>query len=227
MSSGTKIKTFKAFNKDWTYRGFQYKIGETYVHECGVKACETGFHSCQYPLDIFNYCTPCSSVFAEVESSGVISKEDTGFKVAFECITLKRELNLSELVASAIEYTKLNCIWGLGSHTTEAQAASSTTGDQVASSATGDRAASLVTGVYGTSETTNETNEPIYASAIATGYYGKVKGTIGDALFLVERNLNGKIIAVWSGIVGKKRIKPNTWYTLIEGKPTIVEKNDE
>ena len=245
MSSETKIKTFKAFNKDWTCRDFQYKIGETYVHEGEIKACESGFHSCQYPLDIFNYYNPCSSVFAEVECSGKVSKEDSDSKVASERIILKRELSVSELIAAAIEYTTSNCVDGLSNYMTGYQAASSATGDQAASSATGDqaassatgyqaassatgyRAASLVTGAYSTAETINETNAPLYATAISTGHGGKVRGTIGDALFLVERHYEGEIIAVWSGIVGKKRIKPNTWYTLIDGKPTIVEKNDE
>ena len=90
MTAETTLKTFKAFNKDWTCRGFQYKVGETYTHEGAVKACESGFHSCQYPLDIFNYYNPCSSVFAEVESSGAISKEGSDSKVAAQTVFIKR-----------------------------------------------------------------------------------------------------------------------------------------
>jgi hypothetical protein len=43
----------------------------------------------------------------------------------------------------------------------------------------------------------------------------------------VERDEGGVILNVWAGIVGKKKIKPNTWYTLKDGKPTIVENSDE
>ena len=263
MTNETKLKTFKAFNKDWTCRDFQYKIGETYTHTGNVEACKSGFHSCQYPLDIFSYYSPCSSVFAEVESSGVISKESSDSKVASQKIMIKKELDLASLVSEAIQYTKSNCLeagsehatgyqaassatgYRAASSATGYQAASSATGDRAASSATGDRAASsatgyraassatgdqaasLVTGAYSSAEVLNETDKPIYSTAISTGYCGKVKGTLGDALFLVERNNKHEIVNVWSGIVGKKKIKPNTWYTLKDGKPTIVENNDE
>ena len=236
MTNETKLKTFKAFNKDWTCRDFQYKIGETYTHTGNVEACKSGFHSCQYPLDIFSYYSPCSSVFAEVESSGVISKESSDSKVASQKIMIKKELDLASLVSEAIQYTKSNCLEAGSEHATGYQAASSATGYraassatgyQAASSATGDRAASLVTGAYSSAEVLNETDKPIYSTAISTGYCGKVKGTLGDALFLVERNNKHEIVNVWSGIVGKKKIKPNTWYTLKDGKPTIVENNDE
>lgn len=223
----TTLKTFKAFNKDWTCRGFQYKVGETYTHKGVVKACESGFHSCQYPLDIFNYYNPCSSVFAEVESSGVISKEDSDSKVASETILINKELDIPSLIQEAIKYTTANCVEAGSQHATGDRAASSATGYQAASSATGDRAASLTTGNYSSSEITNTADEPIYACAIATGYQGKVKGTLGDALFLTERSDEGVILNVWSGIVGKKKIKDNTWYTLKDGKPAIVESNDE
>jgi hypothetical protein len=38
-------------------------------------------------------------------------------------------------------------------------------------------------------------------------------------LFLVERDSAWKILAVWAGIVGQDDIKPDTWYTLKNGKP--------
>ena len=37
-----------------------------------------------------------------------------------------------------------------------------------------------------------------------------------------ERDDEMNIINVWSGIVGKKKIKPNVWYTLKDGKPVEV-----
>jgi hypothetical protein len=38
-------------------------------------------------------------------------------------------------------------------------------------------------------------------------------------LFLVERNDEGAILAVWSGIAGRDEIKPDVFYTLVDGKP--------
>lgn len=54
---------------------------------------------------------------------------------------------------------------------------------------------------------------------MSAGYAGSAMGAEGNALFLVERDHNYNIIAVWAGIVGKKGIKPNVFYTLRNGKP--------
>ena len=41
------IKGYKVFNKDWTCRGFQYKVGKTFKHNENIKMCDRGFHFCQ------------------------------------------------------------------------------------------------------------------------------------------------------------------------------------
>lgn len=56
-------------------------------------------------------------------------------------------------------------------------------------------------------------------AATASGYGGKVRGANGCALFLVQRDVNDKILHVWAGVVGRDGIKPDTWYTLKAGKP--------
>ena len=57
---------------------------------------------------------------------------------------------------------------------------------------------------------------------MASGYQGRVSGTTGCALFLVERDDDFKIIAAWAGIVGKDGIKPDTFYMLKNGQPVEV-----
>lgn len=203
-TTSTPVIAYKAFNKDWTCRDFQYEVGKIFKHEGDVKACNSGFHSCEYPLDIFNYYNPCISKFALVEASGVISKENSDSKIASEILELKIELSVTDLVKAAIDYTVSRTIESGSDHTT------------------GDRAASLTTGNYSVSEVLDNEFTKGNESAISTGYAGKVKAPIGCALFLVERDGNMNIINVWSGIVGKKNIKPNTWYTLKNGKPSIV-----
>ncbi len=89
-----KIKAYKAFNKDWSCGSkdgkyyFQYEMGKTYKHNGQVKACNSGFHACEYPLDIFNYYNPCTSQFALVTASGVIDKENSDSKLACQQIIL-------------------------------------------------------------------------------------------------------------------------------------------
>ena len=51
------MKGYKAFDKDWKCRDFQYKIGETYELPEGqeLKICQCGFHFCKNPIDVFGY----------------------------------------------------------------------------------------------------------------------------------------------------------------------------
>jgi hypothetical protein len=84
----------------------------------------------------------------------------------------------------------------------------------------------LTTGAHSASEVLDNEFTKGNESAISTGYSGKVKAPNGCALFLVERDGEMNIVNVWSAIVGKKNIKPNTWYTLVNGNPTEVEDNE-
>ena len=57
---------------------------------------------------------------------------------------------------------------------------------------------------------------------MASGYGGRAMGAEGNALFLVERDTNYNIVAVWAAIVGRDGIKPHVWYTLKNGQPVEV-----
>ena len=59
-----------------------------------------------------------------------------------------------------------------------------------------------------------------------SAYDGPDMGFDGTALFLVYRDPHKDfaVSKVWSGIVGEKGIKPDTWYRLNEkGKPVVVK----
>ena len=86
--------------------------------------------------------------------------------------------------------------------------AATASGDSGAATASGDSGAATASGHSG--------------AATASGHYGRVRGINGCALFLVERDQNRKIIAVWAGIAGRDGIKADTWYSLKGGKPAVV-----
>lgn len=46
------MKTYKGFNPDMTCRAFKYKQGEEYETDTAV-CCQSGFHACEMPLDVF------------------------------------------------------------------------------------------------------------------------------------------------------------------------------
>jgi hypothetical protein len=106
------------------------------------------------------------------------------------------------------------------------QSAASATGDQSAASATGYRSAASATGYRSAASATGDQSAAsatgYQSAAMACGREGSVSGKAGNALFLVERDGNWNIIAVWAGIAGKDGIEPDVPYTLRDGKPVRV-----
>ena len=101
-----KIKAYKGFNKDMTCRGFQYEEGKDYETD-KAKLCESGFHACERPLDVFRFYEPATSVYHEVELDGD-TKSDNEKTVATK-IHVGGRLNIPAIVEAHIEYTKSRC----------------------------------------------------------------------------------------------------------------------
>ena len=93
----TAIKGYKVFNPDWTCRGFQYKVGDTFVHNGNISMCGSGFHFCQKASDCFNYYNfNGQNKVAEVEALGLV--ETQGDKSVTDKIKIIREIEWSELL---------------------------------------------------------------------------------------------------------------------------------
>ena len=135
------VVAYKGFDKDWKCRDYQFEVGKTYAHKGPVKACESGFHSCEYPLDVFRYYEPASSVFALVEAGGDLSRHDEDSKIASSSITIKASIDLPGLIKAAIEYTM--------SRVKPAEGAASNSGTSGAASNSGYRGAASNSGYRG------------------------------------------------------------------------------
>ena len=91
------VKGYKVFNPDWTCRGFQYKVGETYEHNRDIELCGSGFHFCINPIDCFNYYRfDNNNRVAVVEAIGLVETGDD--KSVTNKIRIIRELDWSEVL---------------------------------------------------------------------------------------------------------------------------------
>ncbi|GAA5662614.1 hypothetical protein Brsp07_01084 [Brucella sp. NBRC 14130] len=322
----TKIVAYKGFDAELRCRGFQFELNKSFQHQGSVVACESGFHACEYPLDVFGYYPPASSRYGEVELSGDTSKEGKDTKIAAAEITIKAELKIPELIAAAVRYIVDRAKRIDGQHATGERelievrgdraiatvsghwSAATASGDQGAATASGDQGAATATGYQSAATASGDwsaatasgdqgaatatgcqsaatasgnrsaatasgdwsaatasgnrsaatatgwrsaatatgwrsaatasgnrsaatatgyqsaaTATGIQSAATATGYQGKVRGKEGCALFLVERNDQMEIIAVWAGVAGQNDIKPDTFYILQNGQPVETE----
>ena len=231
--NNTQILAYKGFNKDWTCRGYQYKVGETNVHDGKTKACESGFHACEYPLDVFSYYAPASSVFAVIEASGDIDRKGDDSKITSSKLTVKAEIGIAGLVKAAIEYTASRTKPSKSKKTNNDQERSqaSNTGDYSAASNTGDYSAASNTGFQSAASNTGFQSAASVGGkesvAIATGYQSKAMGADSCAIVLVYRNDDGEIVHIRASKVGENGIKPNVWYSLDKNGDFFEAKNDD
>ncbi|WP_460565744.1 DUF7666 domain-containing protein, partial [Hydrogenophaga aquatica] len=160
------VTAYKGFNQSLQCRGFQFEVGKTYEHDGEVKACASGFHSCEYPLDVFNYYHPAGSRFAVVKASGQISRHDGDSKVASATLTVEAEIGLPVLVARAVD-------WVMGKLDKSIEQ-TLVTGYQSAATNTGYRSAATNTGYQSAATNTGyrsaATNTGYQSAATNTGY---------------------------------------------------------
>lgn len=214
-----EITAYKGFNANLSCRGFRYEVGKTYEHDGRVEACSSGFHACEYPLDVFGYYAPAYARFAVVKQEGDIRRHGEDSKVASGRITIEAEINIPEMVSAAVQWINSQLDTSTPAATnTGYRSAATNTGDQSAATNTGEGSAATNTGFRSAATAGNAT-----AVALASGREGKARGVLGSALFLVHRDSQGNIMHAWAGIVGRDGIEPDTFYSLDEsGAPVKV-----
>ena len=216
------ITAYKGFDKNWKCRGYQYTVGETHVHDGKTEACESGLHSCEYPLDVLLYYSPAQSVFALVEASGDLSRKGDDSKIASSRLTVKEELGIAGLVKAAIEYTvsRTKPSKSKKMNTDDVQGAASAVGDYGAASAMGGSGAASATGDYGAASATGGRGAASATGAqsvsLSAGWQGKAMASETGAIVLAYRNNSCEIVHIRASKVGENGIKPNVWYSLDE-----------
>ena len=91
------VKGYKVFNPDWTCRGFQFEVGQTYEEDVKPMVCDRGFHFCEKASDCFDYYSfnPDNKV-AEVVALGDVDSD--GKKSCTDKIQIVREIPWDELL---------------------------------------------------------------------------------------------------------------------------------
>ncbi len=182
------VTAYKGFKQDLTCRGYQFEIGGTYKHEGEVEACASGFHSCEYPLDVFGYYAPGDSRFAIVKASGQLSRHDDDSKIASATLVVEAEISMPTMISKAIDWimarldssVEQTVVGDTASNTGDYSAASNT-GDCSAASNTGNRSAASNTGDYSAASNTGNrsaaSNTGYRSAASNTGDYSAASNT--------------------------------------------------
>ena len=100
---------YKGTDKNMKCRGMQYEIGKTVISDDAIRCGNKGFHSCERPLDVFQYYHPKDGCrYFICEADGKIDKDDQDSKIASSELTIKEEIGLRGIVKAQIEYVKSN-----------------------------------------------------------------------------------------------------------------------
>ena len=232
------MKAYKGFNRDMTCRGFQFEEGKEY-HEEKAGLCEIGFHACENPLDTFNYYTPGSSVFHEVELDEVSderNEDDT--KVCAKTIRVGARLDVAGLCKAHFEYVSAHCkpangrVAGNKESAAAGEQGSAAAGEQGSaaagnwgSAAAGEQGSaaageqgSAAAGYKGSAAAGEQGSAAAGEQGLACCRGGEVKGGMGAVIVASELDDYGKNIRVAAAIVDGKKIKAGTWYTVKNGE---------
>ena len=168
------MKAYKGFDENLKCRDFQYEIGKEY-EEANAKLCETGFHACENPIDVFTYYPPANSRYCDVDLKDVTDESSDDSKKCGKRIRINAEIGIKGIVDAFIKFTL--------EHIPSGNHAATNTGDQSAATNTGDRSAATNTGHQSAATNTGyrsaATNTGDWSASTNTGHQSAATNT-GD-----------------------------------------------
>ena len=194
--SKEKIIAYKGFDKDFKCRKFQYEVGKEYIHRGEIKMCNSGFHACINPFDVFDY-YDVTSRFSIVELSDLSYEKSEDSKVCSKKIKIVKELQLSDYVNA--------CFNNLYADASKNNAES---GDFSKLAASGNFSNLAASGYSSNLAASGDSSVVMSAGLKSMAKVGK-NGAI--ALTWVDSNKRQRISV---GYEGENGIIADTWYTL-------------
>lgn len=203
------IKAYKGFNDklQCTPEGnvFQYEVGKEYETDA-AELCESGFHACEFPLDVFRYYAPSDSRYCEVELDATDEQHHDDSKRTGKKIRIGPEIGLDGIIKAGVKFIL-----------EKGESCEKRTGDRSAATNTGYQSAATNTGFQ--SAATVSGKESV---ACSLGVEGKAKGAKGCWLVLAEWK-DGHRTDVKCFLVDGEEIRENTFYMLRDGKAVEAE----
>ena len=210
------VVAFKGFDQNLRCRGYQYAIGQTFIHEGNVVRCAAGgFHSCESPLDVFAYYPPGDSRYAIVEASGKIDRDNEDSKIASGTITITGEIKIPQLVTRFVDWVMEKIDSSLTQSNTGDSSAATNNGYRSAATNTGDRSAATNTGDSSAATNTGDSSAATSAghSSAATNTGDRSAATsTGDSSAATSTGYSSaaevsgaQSVAIASGYAGRSR----------------------
>ena len=222
-STPTQVAAYKGFDKDLRCHGYQFREGETHVHEGAVELCHAGFHGCVLPMDMLSYYPPINgNQYRRVVLDDVAPPGSGDSKRVARKVSLGASINLMGLIKAHVE-----AIWDAVKPSKQ-EGVSATTGYSAHSATTGDYAHSATTGRYANSATTGYSAQTRSSVADPTAVAavlgeGAARGAVGSWLVLTERDRLYNVIEVRAVQVDGEILKADTYYRLVGGQLVEVE----
>ena len=211
------MKGYKGFSKGLVCRGKQY-AENTVFEEDDAKICESGMHFCENPFDVLDYYGFVAdngelNEYAEVEALDDAQTDDQK-KFCTKKLKVGAKLGIAGLVNAFVDFT-LDKI--------KKDSAATNTGSCSAATNTGSCSAAMNTGDFSVAMNTGKDG-----FAISTGIKGKAKGALGCYIAVAEWTYDEsageyKLVGFETHKVDGKTIKPDTFYSLKNGKFVAVE----
>ena len=220
------MKGYKGFSKGLVCRGKQY-AENTVFEEDTAKICQSGMHFCENPFDVLDYYGFVDdngelNEYAEVEALDDTQTDDQK-KFCTKKLKVGAKLGIAGLVNAFVDFTldkikKDSAATNMGNFS-----AATNTGERSAATNTGNKSAAMNTGYKSAAMNTGKSG-----FAISTGIEGKAKGALGCYIAVAEWTYDEsageyKLVGFESHKVDGKTIKPDTFYSLKNGKFVTVK----
>ena len=213
------MKGYKAFGEGMICKDKQY-AENTIFEEKAAKPCVCGMHFCKEPLTVLQYYPAAQAKeFAEVEALDEALTDD-GVKFCTTKLKVGAKLSIRQLVDAQIEFVREHC-----TDENNAEAGKSATAGS-RGAATAGYAGAATAGNYGAATSRGRVSVGGNGAGLVRSEAPRAKGGKGAVLFIVKEKENSYDISDFcTVVVGENGIKPNTWYTVENGKAVEVDAN--